>query len=528
MAKEGKNFFVTGKAGTGKTTCLKDVVSLLKEAGKHVAVLAPIGIAAKNAEGVTIHSFLKLPLGLYIPGIKKRGLYRQSSAHIEVVKKLDAIIIDEVSMVRCDLMDEIDDVLRYIRRKPRTPFGGIQLILFGDMHQLMPIAKDDEEREILKYYNSMYFFDSKVIRKMEMPIVELKKVYRQDDRDFVKILNEIRKGKYSASTKALLNTRIKYGFMPDDKECYIKLTTHNRRARRYNHRKMGELRGNKWTYTAYQDGYYPVADYPTDVKLELMIGARVMFVKNDTEGRFVNGTLGTVKKLSKEVVSVKTDEGDIIDVEETTWHSYKYILNKSTNEIETICSGSFTQFPLKLAWAITIHKSQGLTFDKVIIDAGKAFTYGQVYVALSRCRSLEGIVLASTIKDKGVQADPMVKSFLRKATKIDCNNRHATYKLNPSVEETLKMVEKHCRISTIASRRKLTEATIYNHVCTIVQAGLASPLIYISKRKYNHIVKIIDSLGDEVTRNKIMKNCTIKDVSYNDIDIVLAEKSRKA
>lgn len=433
LVRQGKSFFITGKAGTGKTSLLREIVRECEMRNRLVAVAASTGIAAKNAGGVTMHSLFKLPITMYIPGMEVPGLYNLDKQSAEVLRALDLLIIDEISMVRCDLLDMIDDVLRHYRKNSKA-FGGLQVVAFGDLHQLMPVVDSDDETELGEHYSTPYFFGSDVISRMSFPLFELKKIHRQDDRDFIDLLNEVREGKLSEPNRKKLKRRLKIGFKPSIRSGYIRVTTHNWKARGYNKHRLEEIDKPEFHYKAWKEGYIPQDDFPAQYNLLLKVGARVMFVANSANpNEFVNGTLGTIKRLSNDEICVKTDEGSETCVEKYSWDFYRYVLNKTSKRIERIKTGSYTQYPLTLAWAITIHKSQGLTFDKVIIDAGKAFAFGQVYVALSRCRKFEGIVLASEIKPSVVTTDPAVKKYLRKAEKIKIEKAKATVKTRAEV-----------------------------------------------------------------------------------------------
>lgn len=410
LVREGKSFFITGKAGTGKTMLLREIVKDQKTR-KQVAICAPTGVAAKHAGGVTLHSLLGLPISIYIPGHKLSGLYKLSPEGQEVVRNLDMLIIDEVSMVRCDLMDMIDDVLKHYRKNGK-PFGGLQVVLFGDLRQLMPVVPEEDWEKLGKYYKSAYFFSSNVIMNMKMPMLELTTVHRQSDTTFIDLLNDVRDGILTYNEEAILKSRYDKTFEPGRNSQYIRLTTHVHKAKRYNKEKLDLLRGEEYEYKAWIEGIYPKDEFPNDYVLVLKDGSRVMFIANDNlHGRYANGTLGTVTYCDDEYITVKTDDGYSVDVKKSSWDFYKYKINKEKKEVERILLGTFHQYPIQLAWAVTIHKSQGLTFDKVIIDAGKAFTYGQVYVALSRCRSLEGIVLTSKITPEIVMIDPIVIEY---------------------------------------------------------------------------------------------------------------------
>ncbi len=420
----GMSLFITGKAGTGKTTLLRHIYDTF-DRKKKIAIVAPTGVAAKQAEGVTIHSLLHLPLGPYIPNVRKEyNLYCLSDGEEEVIREMDMLIIDEVSMVRCDLLDEMDDVISHYRRKKNKnakskPFGGIQVIMFGDLHQLMPVAPK-EEWDILKtYYKSPYFFSSDVYTRLNCPMLELTHIYRQNDVDFINLLNNVRDGFLTPEDKRMLESRYKENFVPKDEDDYIRVTTHNRKAKKYNQERLEEIDAPEYEYKASISGKIPFVDYPTDPCIVLKVGARVMFIRNDNVWNYyVNGTLGTVTHLDNWFIQVQLDNGQKIEVERANWDFERYKYNKFKKILEIEHYGEFKQYPLKLAWCVTIHKSQGLTFDKVVIDAGKAFTYGQVYVALSRCRHFDGIVCVSKIKDSALGTDPIVLDFMEKTRKI--------------------------------------------------------------------------------------------------------------
>lgn len=413
LIDEGKNLFITGKAGTGKTTLLGEVVKRLSEKRLLSVVLAPTGVAAENADGVTLHSFLRLPLTPYIPHHRYSNLYSLDDHAIEVVKKLDVIIIDEISMVRCDMLDATDMILRHYRHN-KKPFGGIQLIMFGDLYQLMPVTKEEDWEVLKNYYRfrSCYFFCSEVLQKMEYFVVSLEKVYRQKDRSFINLLNNIRLGLIKAKDIDFLNTRYEPDFDNPNSDSVVMLKVKNKQTENYNEDQLNKLKGTEKTYWAFEDNWRP-EKYPTSYKLIIKKGARVMFVKNDTNKQYVNGTMGYVVGFGEDYIEVKRDGSNrTIYVERQTWDRLSYKIDKKTKTVETEVIGSFKQFPLKLAWAVTVHKSQGLTFDEVAVDAAKSFTYGQVYVALSRCRTMEGLHLTSKIPSQKIKADPLVKAYL--------------------------------------------------------------------------------------------------------------------
>jgi hypothetical protein len=419
-----RHVYLTGKAGTGKTTFLKNLPNITS---KHHVVVAPTGVAAINAGGVTIHSFFQFSFGPQLPEAAFEALASNPQAaqpayearyqrftrdKIRLIKRLDLLVIDEISMVRADLLDAIDRVLRRFRRRD-LPFGGVQLLMIGDIQQLAPVAREEEWQLLRPYYDSVYFFSSHALKASDYVTIELKHIYRQQDQYFIDILNRIRDNQLDKSTLEKLNSRYHPDFDPDEKEGYITLTTHNYQADQINQLKLRQLKGKSWIFEATVEGDFPEMAYPADEQLELKVEAQVMFVKNDSspEKRFYNGKIGRLIAREEDKLVVQCDD-ETIDVEPLTWHNMKYQLDEKTQQIEEKIIGSFTQYPLKLAWAITIHKSQGLTFEKVLIDANAAFAHGQVYVALSRCTSFEGVVLKSRLQPRGIGADAAVNGFL--------------------------------------------------------------------------------------------------------------------
>ena len=413
--------FLTGKAGTGKTTFLRNIV---ETCNKRRVVVAPTGVAAINAGGVTIHSFFQLPPSAYLPSVK--GFYSEYSlsqnAHnlrknkIKLLQSLDLLIIDEISMVRADLLDAIDDRLREYRHNNK-PFGGVQLLMVGDLYQLPPVVKEDEWQYMKQVYASPFFFESKAFKQLKYISIELTHVYRQSESEFVEILNSIRNSHPNDNVLERLNSRYKPDFEPDNSEGYIRLTTHNAQAAQINDSKLQQLEGESHTFEAEIGGIFPDYMYPTDETLTLKKGAQVMFVRNDpgsepnpTEKKYFNGKIVTIDDIDDNHVIV-ADGDTTFEVLPLVWENTKYLLNEESNEIEAVVEGTFKQMPLRLAWAITIHKSQGLTFDHAIIDAGRAFAFGQTYVALSRCRTLEGLVLKTPITPANLFTDKDVNSF---------------------------------------------------------------------------------------------------------------------
>lgn len=415
IEKTGCSLFLTGKAGTGKTTFLRN---LRVSSRKRMVVTAPTGIAAINAGGMTLHSFFQLDFGPFVPGARRDSRNRHSMAFskekIRIIRGLDLLVIDEISMVRSDMLDAVDDVLRRFRDRT-LPFGGVQLLLIGDLQQLPPVVIDSE-REILRAnYRSPYFFDSHALSQLDYLTLELQTVYRQSDPEFLGLLNSVRDNKADMSVLERLNSRYIPGFNPADSEGYVRLTTHNRMANEINRARLDELQSPAYTFRASIQGNFPESSYPAEPYLELKEGAQVMFIKNDmgTDRRFFNGMLGRVTAIDEEGVTVTpADSDEPINVEPMEWENVRFIVNEETKEITEQREGVFRQLPLKTAWAITIHKSQGLTFDRAIIDATSSFTHGQTYVALSRCRSLEGMVLERPIPPSAIINDPTVTQFM--------------------------------------------------------------------------------------------------------------------
>ena len=426
----GKSVFLTGKAGTGKTTFLREVV---ESSSKRVVVVAPTGIAAINAGGVTIHSFFQLPLHPFIPGMKIESKFAFSKEKRSIIKTIDILVIDEISMVRSDLLDAVDSVLRRFRDRSK-PFGGVQLLMIGDLQQLTPVVTEEEAQLLSNYYTTPYFFGSNALRHVDYVTIELKKVYRQQDAHFISILNEVRGGRTSQQVIDALNARYKPEFTLDPEEGYIRLTTHNSTANSYNEQQLELIEEPLHEFDAEISGNFPEYSYPTEVRLELKKGAQVMFVKNDpsSEKRYYNGKIGHVVEIVDEVILVQCPGDDEpVAVEQLEWENSRYVINEQTQEMETEVQGVFKQYPLRLAWAITIHKSQGLTFDKAIIDAAASFASGQVYVALSRCRTLEGMVLATPLRQSSVMTDLRVEDY------IEIQERAAAESLS-RLEETKK------------------------------------------------------------------------------------------
>ena len=398
--------FLTGKAGTGKTTFLR---RLKQECLKQMAVVAPTGVAAINAEGVTIHSLFQLPPQVFLPTPEaRRQLFSEMQMRAQkqrVLRNLELLVIDEVSMVRSDLLDTIDAVLRHMKHRPNHPFGGAQVLFIGDLFQLSPVAREQEWRLMQPYYEGAYFFQAQVFRELHPVYIELDHVFRQTNSEFIELLNQVRNNSLTAQALAVLNKRYIPDFEPTRQaDNYITLSTHNSKVDAINRREMEALKTKSYTYHATIKNTFPESMFPMDQVLTLKVGARVMFIKNDSsqEKLYYNGKLGVVTALSKTTITVTCEDDMVVEVHSETWENIRYTSDTGADTIASEVIGTFTHYPLRLAWAITIHKAQGLTFDHVVIDAADAFAAGQVYVALSRCRSLEGIVLHTPIPNKAL------------------------------------------------------------------------------------------------------------------------------
>lgn len=522
--KTDRSIFLTGKAGTGKTTFLHTI-----KAGslKRLVVVAPTGVAAINAKGVTIHSFFQLPFGpilpeesLLKPANRENSFQRKFSKNkIDVIRSLDLLIIDEISMVRADLLDGIDQVLRRYKDRNKV-FGGVQVLMIGDLQQLAPVVKDNEWHLLSAYYTTPYFFSSKAFKLCNAVNIELKHIYRQDNLRFIEILNEIRNNKLSQKSAEELNARYLPDFKPDKDDGFITLTTHNNRANDMNLEELKKIKSKSFVFKAEVEGKFPEYSFPTHEKLELKSGAQVMFIKNDSshEKRYFNGKIGKIVSLSKDevIVSCPEDDDDIVTTAET-WENVSYSINQDTKEISEHITGSFSQIPLRLAWAITIHKSQGLTFEKAIIDAKASFAHGQTYVALSRCRTLEGIVLKSPISATSIISDTRVISFNKNVEE----NQPNTDTLNESQKIfQLNLIKELFGFYVFLYPVKRLIDIYYNNK-TSLQGHIIEPLTHIKDEGITKLLQISNSFGIQ------LKNLCV-DILEPEKDTNVQERIKKA
>lgn len=511
----GANLFLTGKAGTGKTTFLKNLRS---KSTKRLVVLAPTGIAAINAGGVTIHSFFQLPLSPYVPGASFGGeeqkYYRFSKVKRNIIRTMDLLVIDEISMVRADLLDAIDSVMRRYREHNK-PFGGVQLLMIGDLQQLAPVIKDEDWAMLSKYYPTPYFFSSKALNSASYHTVELTTVYRQQDKEFVNLLNQIRENHATDDTLKMLNRRYIPDFVPEKDSDYIRLTTHNYPAQMINEQELSQLPSKEYVFNAEIEGDFPETSYPADVNLVLKQGAQIMFIKNDPDKRFFNGMIGEVVSLNENMIVVKgKNRGECFNLEKSEWENSKYTLDDVTKEIKETVEGVFRQYPLRLAWAITIHKSQGLTFDHAIIDVSHSFAHGQAYVALSRCRTLEGMVLSAPLQRDAIISDSTLDTYLntiegRVPSASTLSDLHHSYviqlldelfdftSLQSSFNMLLRTLDEHLykKYPKLLAEYKRT-ALLFDNITDVS---------YRFKKQYTRMLEVNHDLGNSEIQNRIHK-----------------------
>lgn len=468
-----ENIFLTGNAGTGKTTFLN---LLRTQTAKRMVVLAPTGVAAINAKGQTIHSFFQLPFTPFLPEYKKeKGQIKKDK--INIFRTIDLLVIDEISMVRADLLDAIDDRLREYRKQKYTPFGGVQCLFIGDLQQLPPVVRDEDWALMQKHYSTPFFFSSKALQESSYVTIELKKIYRQADEKFISILNEVRNNHLSMESLNELNKHYLPEYEPKEGEIF--LTTHNKIADAFNEKKLNELEDESNIYNAIIKDRFPESMYPVDESLELKIGAQVMFTRNNREANYYNGKIGTIIDLSEHKITIKCKEDAFpIVAERETWENTEIKIDKESKDQYEEVVGSFSQFPLRLAWAITIHKSQGLTFDRAIIDAIASFSHGQVYVALSRCKSLDGMVLKSPIKLESIITDLNVTRYMQYEGERAAN-----------IEEALPQLQKRYMIVLLNEMFDFTDIhQIFGRVFNMAQTG--NPL-------HNLMPKLCDLISAE-------------------------------
>jgi len=522
-----RNIFLTGEAGTGKTTFLKRV---LQKTEKNCVVVAPTGVASINAGGSTIHSMFGLPTRMFLPTLEPvdpnnaqnitmiREHFHYPKPKLDIFKRLDLLIIDEISMVRCDLFDAIDESLRFSRRN-NLPFGGVQILLIGDLFQLPPVVRNHEKESLFQYYKSEFFFDSRIYQELNILQLKLDKVYRQTNREFISLLNNIRNAELDESDFLLLQERFQPNFEPNE-DGYVTLCSHNSVADEINQRKLDELSTEPLKYHAEIRGDFYESQYPMEESLTLKLGAQVMFIKNDVSGekKYYNGKIGVVSELSTDKIIVEDSEkGNLIEVERVDWQNLKYQYDEITDSVSQEEVGSFKHFPLKLAWAITIHKSQGLTLDKVIIDAGRSFAPGQVYVALSRATSLHGMYLKSGITGRNIFLDPRI---------VEYSQQNAPIRELPRILESEKRKFGH---------QRLLQKFEFDHLRSFI-SGWWNRLL----RKNDKIPEDITNLNEsifqvvhelELIMGKFRKEINLLFEEYpddNDLSIKLVERGSKA
>ena len=458
MENSNRNIFITGRAGTGKSTLLEYFRAKTK---KKVVVLAPTGVAAVNVAGETIHSFFRFKPDITMEKIKRKSNKSNSKS---IYHKIDAIIIDEISMVRADLLDCVDKFLRLNGKNEKIVFGGIQMIFIGDLYQLPPVVTPQEQEIFRGYYQSPYFFDAHLFSKLEMDFIELEKIYRQKDQRFIKLLNAIRNKTITLQDIAKFNEKFDPNFEIKNDDFYITLTTTNQMAKELNEIELKKIKTKLYQFQGSINGKFDLKNLPTDIELQLKVGAQVMMLNNDKQGRWVNGTMAKVadikqhKQTGEDIIIVEKIDGNIVEVTVNTWEIFHYQYNQAIGRLETEIIGTFTQYPLKLAWAITIHKSQGKTFDRVIIDMGRgAFAHGQTYVALSRCRTLSGIILKKPLKLSHVWLDwrivKFITNFQYQKSQIECSLDKKIDLIKEAIKNKTKLQITYLKAQDVKSKR---------------------------------------------------------------------------
>lgn len=532
----GQNIFLTGKAGTGKTTFLK---SLKDRSPKRMVVVAPTGVAAINAGGVTIHSFFQLSFAPQVGTESEMNKeQRFSKEKINIIRSLDLLVIDEISMVRADVLDAIDRTMRRFKNRMK-PFGGAQVLMIGDLQQLAPVIKNEEWGLLRREYDTAFFFSSKALKQFPYVSIELTEVFRQQDQKFISILNKVRENRLDETALAELNKRYIPNFTPDDEEGFITLCTHNIGAHRINDAKLLALAGKKKSFKANVQGKFPEYSYPTDFELVVKVGAQVMFVKNDSnpEKRFYNGKIGQITNIEDDVIFVQcAGEEAEIEVEVQTWENYKYSINKETGEIKEEVEGSFNQIPLKLAWAITIHKSQGLTFEKAIIDAEASFAHGQVYVALSRCKTLEGMVLSTQIATRSIVNDGTVTGFVKNVEENQPGEKDLIEaKLAFQKEQLTELFRFYRADYLITSINRLMNENKGSFPAHLVEQfqkmrnALESQIVEVAGKFHHQIIEFLRTEPD-VEKNAVLQERVKKAAAYfgEKVKLVLIEELKKA
>lgn len=490
-----RSIFLTGKAGSGKTTFLKHIVNTTS---KKCVVVAPTGVAAINAGGVTMHSFFQLPFGPYLPGTQskfngvevsdKNSLFKNirfSREKRELLRELELLIIDEVSMVRCDMLDAMDTILRHFRKRYTEPFGGLQVLYIGDLYQLPPVAKTEEWELLKEHYQSPFFFQAHVAIESPPLYIELKKIYRQSDQQFIALLNRVRNNTLSQEDLHWLNSKHEGHFTPPATENYITLCTHNYKADAVNAAELEKLPGQVHRFRGIIENEFSDKALPTEMELRLKVGAQVMFIKNDTdaERRYYNGKLAVVSRIQNDEIEVTfPDTQSTLVLSQETWRNIRYTLNPETRKIEEEEIGSFTQYPIRLAWAITIHKSQGLTFHKAVLDAGSSFAPGQVYVALSRCSSFEGLVLQSRITFDSVSTDARVIEFAHREQEAAVLETILTQEQKQFLADRLKRVFDFTQLTDALENFKQDQQEKKAKKTTITWSWI-DPLILVAREK---------------------------------------------